>query len=235
MARVTTEMPEETYPVNRLKFGLAVAIIVTTTGVAASQGSGVNGTEVPRNTQSISLLIQKSVQEELKLSEEQLRKLPEFRLAIYRKYAALYPVSLPSEDREVQLLAGRERSDMIDKELKGFLAAEQYKRLKQINLRVSAGDAWGLVTVFRNSEVAKELNFTDGQKEVLTGIREDIQNSYLKIGSGGREESQKKMAEYREANNRKLEGMLTDAQKAKWQELIGPEPKVKIELPRGGF
>ncbi len=81
------------------------------------------------------LLRHKSVQENLKLSEEQVKKLPEFRLNIYRKNAL---DGVPFDDEEVRQLAMREWSDTIEKELRLFLSGDQYKRLNQIGLQLSA-------------------------------------------------------------------------------------------------
>mgnify|MGYP007095240362 CR=1 FL=1 len=121
-------------------------------------------------------------------------------------------------------------SDMLAKELKGFLSADQYQRFQQIILQANAADGWGLVTVFRNPAVAREMNLTDQQKEQIASIRKEIQDSYSKLLGGGREERVKRMAELRKSNNDRIERMLTEKQLAKWKEMIGPELKAKVYL-----
>jgi hypothetical protein len=175
----------------------------------------------------INLLKQKAVQKELKLSDAQVKKLPEFRLSIYKKNNLS---SIPSGDLEVRRLAWREMSDSIDKELKGFLSADQYTRYQQIILQAIAADGWGLVTVFRNPAVAKELNLSKAQKELIDGIRKDNRASFGELIRGEREENEMRRAELRKSNNDKIERMLTDAQKAKWKKMIGAELKEKLHL-----
>jgi len=178
----------------------------------------------------VKLLIEKSVHDELKLSERQLKGLPEFRLNLYKKGSA---AGIPVHDQEVWQLFRREYADMVEKELKRFLSSDQYKRLRQIDLQVRAAEGWGLVTILRGTEVAGELNLSEAQKETLTAIRQDILDTFVKrAGAGGREGWERTLAEYRQGNNDKIERMLTDAQRAKWKEMIGAEFKGKIDSRR---
>lgn len=226
---------------NHAKWAILGALVLTSSAVGAqSNRQAPNTCSAPNQTeesvsetagdvaQPFTLLQQKVVQEELKLSDEQVKKLPEFRLSFYKRTSHLR--STPPQDLEARRLARREMSDMLAKELKGFLSADQYQRFQQIILQANAADGWGLVTVFRNPAVAREMNLTDQQKEQIASIRKEIQDSYSKLLGGGREERVKRMAELRKSNNDRIERMLTEKQLAKWKEMIGPELKAKVYL-----
>lgn len=166
------------------------------------------------------LLGQKSVQDELKLAEDQTKKVTELaekRRESFRDFRNLTP-----EERRKKF---EERAKSAEKEVGEILKPEQLQRLKQIALQRRDGLA------FSDPEVATALKLTDEQKEKIKTIREESGKSFRDLAQGGnREEARKKMDEMRKAHDEKLMGLLTDEQKAKWKELTGEPFKGEIRF-----
>ena len=203
---------------NKTRAGLAVLAIMITATLASSQGRERRVATKPieygflnsrlKLKQQIWLLIEQPVQDELKLSEEQAKKLPAVRLSIYKKWGTWDWVH--DEDEEVWPLAIREMSEMIDKELKEVLSAAQHQRLKQIARRVSFRRYLGHYTLLLDPEYAKEFNLGNAQKAVLEGMRKGLEVSQLEAHNHpGDEKYKAKNYAYIKANDRKIEEMLT--------------------------
>ena len=173
------------------------------------------------------LLAAKSVQEELKLTPDQVKEVEELSAKQREAFGGLRDLSQEERAQKMQEMA-KKSQEAIDKVLK----PEQQKRLKQISLQ-----AGGVMAAANNPEVAKELNLNEEQKEKLqTMRRESFAGFGGQKGKGGQRDPDalKKAAETRKTNNEKAMEMLTAEQKTKWKELTG-EP-FKGELPAlGGF
>lgn len=177
------------------------------------------------------LVAQKSVQEELKLDEEQVKKVTDMMQKMREEMRNAFQ---PGGDREAMGKAMREMAEKTDAMLKEVLKPDQHKRLKQISWQLMAKNQ-GLTAVLSNPEVAKELNITDDQKETLQAIQQDMREAMREMfqgGGGDREAMQKKMEEFRKSNDNKITKMLSDEQKSKWKEMIGAEFKGEITAPR---
>jgi Spy/CpxP family protein refolding chaperone len=157
------------------------------------------------------LLRQKSVQKELKLSEDVIKKVMEFT----NKESEEYGKGLK--------LAARERNAKFDeleaankKFLEENLSAEQRKRLEQITMQVT-----GLHQLTR-PEVIKELGLTDEQvakfKELQKEARKALEEIITSTDRAGKTE---KLAKHREETRQKIMDILTEEQKAKAKEMVG--------------
>jgi hypothetical protein len=189
------------------KWAPALAVLAVWTGTARPDDEIVpEGTTI-----QLLLLRQKSVQQELKLSPEVVKKILDFD----DKEDEAYKKALKLGDKERQ-----EKFDELEKANKKFLednlTAEQRKRLEQITLQVS-----GLHQLNR-PEVAKELKLTDEQQrkfaEMLKAARKELSDL---INSKKKEGRNEKLAKLREEIDKKIEDALTDEQKKRVRELVG--------------
>jgi Spy/CpxP family protein refolding chaperone len=179
------------------------------------------------------LLRNKSVQEELKLSEDQVKKITTTMEEINKKHQ--------EERDELQNLEGEERAekgralfqkinDETTKGLAGILTPDQEKRLKQIQLQVRGAQA------FTEAEVQKTLNLTDEQKDKIKTIGEDARKQMGEIfqPGGDPQEGRKKMTALRKETMDNIMATLNDQQKASWKEMTGAPFEMKMEGPPGG-
>jgi Spy/CpxP family protein refolding chaperone len=169
------------------------------------------------------LLTQESVQKELKLSDDQLKKVKDLGEKMREARGKLRDL-----DREEARKKMQELTKENEKALADILSKDQGKRLKEISLQLQGGRA------FANAAVAKELNITDEQKKQIQDIntksREEIMNIFQ--GEGSREEKTKKMAEHTKAVQEKLMKVLTDEQKKKWKDMTGKPFKGQLTFGR---
>jgi Spy/CpxP family protein refolding chaperone len=171
------------------------------------------------------LLGQKSVQEELKLSDEQVKKVTELQEKQRESFQGLRDLS--QEERRTKM---QEITKTQNEALAKILKPEQLKRAKQIALQQQM--RFGLGFVLNNEEVAKALKITDEQRDK---IREIQRSAFEEMRDLGRdEEGRKKREEIRNATNEKVNGVLTAEQKTKLKELQGEPFKGKIEFPQFG-
>jgi Spy/CpxP family protein refolding chaperone len=175
------------------------------------------------------LLADKTVQEELKLTDKQkaaIRKAAEARDAAFKK---------AREDRDFSgLRTAFEDYNKAVTKVKEDLKPEQTKRLKQISRQVAGPQA------FNQPDVQKALKLTDKQKdevkeiagELTKGAREIMDNAR----GGGREkmvEAQKKIAKLRKEAVAKITKTFNADQKEAWKELTGKPVDVQLGDPDG--
>jgi Spy/CpxP family protein refolding chaperone len=174
-----------------------------------------------RGGSELMLLRQKSVQDELKVTEDQVKKVTE--LAEKQRGAFGELRNLSREERQKKI---EERSKENAKALAEILKPEQVKRLKQISLQQQGARA------INNPEVATALNLTAEQKEKVKSIGEEAAKEMRELFQGGnREEARKEMADLRKSTEEKVQGVLTTEQKAKLKELQGEPFKGEIRPP----
>jgi hypothetical protein len=169
-------------------------------------------------TAQLLLLRQKSVQKELNLSDDAVKKLMEFTNKESDEY--LKALKLAEGERTAKF----NELEMANKKfLEDNLSAEQRKRLEQITLQVT-----GLYQLGR-PEVVKALNLTEEQQNKF----EDLQKETRKVlevilASTDRAAKTEKLAKLREETNKKIRDALTDEQKAKVREIVGEPFKGEI-------
>jgi hypothetical protein len=174
---------------------------------------------VPEGTTlELILLRQKSVQQELKLSPETVKKVMEF---THKQHEAFWEALKGGKEGRKQKLME------LDKEDKQFLAenltADQRKRLGQITLQLT-----GLIELNRPA-AASLLNLTEEQQQKFKDLQKEHRRELVEIilpkGKEGRNE---KLAKLREETREKIRAILTDEQKAKVRELVGEPFKGEI-------
>jgi hypothetical protein len=174
---------------------------------------------VPEGTTvQLLLLRQKSVQQELKLSPEVIKKVLDFT----DKESVAYEQALKLNKEESE-----KKSDELEKEEKKFLednlTAEQLKRLNQITFQVT-----GLQQLTR-PEVARALNLTEEQQTKFKELHKEARKELEEIiNSKDREGRNEKLAKLREETDKKIEAVLTDEQRTKARELVGEPFKGEI-------
>lgn len=207
-----------------MQLTLAAAVVMLAVGPALAQaqqrqrGGGFGGG-------TLFLLTQKSVQEELKLSDEQVKKVTELQEKQREAFQGFGDLSQEERRTKMQEMA-KTQNEAITKLLK----PEQLKRAKQIALQQQVSRT--LAFTLNNEEIAKTLNITDEQKEKIRDIQSKAREETQ--GLGRDEEGFKKRQEINKATNEKVMGLLTAEQKAKLKEMQGEPFKGEIANPFGG-
>ncbi len=207
----------------RLALVVAAVAIVASPALAQPRPGGGFGFGGP-----LMLLGQKSVQDELKLTEDQIKKITD----LNAKQRELFQ-GLRDLDRQEAAKKIEEVNKANDKALGEILKADQLKRVKQISWQRAGA---GAIT---NPEVATALGLSDTQKEKITKIQEDQRAKMRDLfqGGGGRpdEATRKKMEDLRKATDEQIQAVLSAEQKTKLKDLLGPEFKGEIRFgPPGG-
>jgi hypothetical protein len=202
---------------------LAVVLAVVTAPALPAQDRPRPGLGQDGRSPVLMLANQKSVQQELKLSDEQIKKVAEIGKAMRLK-AEDITETVPKE----RMKKAMEIFKVAEKDVYAMLKPEQAKRMRQIALQQQR-----LARAFENPEVAKVLKLSEEQTKKMREIRESAAKESTKLSEGGksRDEARKKMAEFSKATEEKLLKVLTNEQRTRWTELLG-EP-FKGELKAG--
>jgi Spy/CpxP family protein refolding chaperone len=229
----------------RLGKGLLVLglVVVLASPVLAQGRRGGRGFGNPGG-----LLTNKSVQTELKLTDEQVKKIDALVKEVTDKHKDARDEANKIEDmmERFQKLGEIMREEMaeVQKGTASVLTPEQEKRYKQISLqqRFNAGGGFGGrggrggggIAVFNDPEIAKALKLTDEQKEKIKTLAEDFGNDIRDVFQNAQgEERQTKMRELRKDYQDKVEALLTPDQKNEWKEMLGKP--FTVQYPdRGG-
>jgi hypothetical protein len=221
----------------RLTLGLATVALLASPALAQQQ---------PMRQQS--LLANKSVQEELKLSEDQVKKAADVNKTISDKRTEEMG-KLSQEERRGD--KGRELRQKFDAELTAELSKvlkpEQQTRYKQIQFQQTIsralsggggrrpGGQGGMQRAFYEiTSVADAMKFSDDQKEKLKGINEEN----TKKVAEARKDAGDDRAKAREATTKivketleSIKKVLTSDQKKKWEEMSGKPFTLRVERP----
>ena len=168
------------------------------------------------------LLRQESVQKELKISDDQLKKVEDLSEQMRDKFQDAF--GLEGEERTKKIQELRKENE---KALSEILKPEQWKRLKQISYQQQGAMA------FADPDVAKALQLTDAQKEQVQKLNREMFEQMREIfppGSPPDEEARKKMTELRTAIADKIMKVSTSEQKTKWKEMQGEPFKGEIRF-----
>lgn len=183
----------------------------------------------------VGLMTNKSVQEELKLTDEQKEKVKKVADEVREKYGKDIAQARTDMDREKSAKLQAEARDFALKTLPDVIKADQLKRLKQIDLQVRG------LRALTSEAVQKELKFTDKQKEQIKTISEEVQKTREGLtkerrdagdDAKKREEITKKMTEQSKDALAKATAALTSDQQKAWKEMIGEPFEVKFERRR---
>ncbi len=167
------------------------------------------------------LVLRDRIQEELKLTEEQrakleqhLRKLLPDAMRFFQKIEGLKP-----QEREQELGAYRPKAhEELAAVLKETLNTGQRARLRQLELQREG--------LFGSGEIWKDLPVTDEQRRqfvaVIQEMKQKIEPLLEEARKGGNpDEIRPRVMKLRADLQRKLEALLTDAQKKQWKEMLG--------------
>jgi len=204
----------------------AVALMVAP--AVAQQGRGGRGFGAGGGA---ALLSNKSVQKELKATDEQAEKLNTFAREMTEKqreeFQGLRDLSQEERREKMQELA-RTRAAELVKGMAGILKPEQVKRFEEIQLQQSGAGA------FSSPRVQEKLKLTADQQTKLREINEEsgqaMRDAFQDLQSD-REGAMKKIAEIRKQSTEKAFGVLTDDQKKAWKTLTGEPFEIVYEPP----
>ena len=169
------------------------------------------------------IVFREKVLDELKVSEEQREKLMKYLMEqIMETGPFLDSLDKEGPEREKKLEEHRKHAlEKLVKHLDEVLEPGQRKRCRQVTWQQEGAFALG------QEDVRKELKITQEQLEKFMGIVHELQNKVAslvkQVQSGGNpEEIRPKIEQLRKDHAKKLEAVLTDAQKTQWKELLGP-------------
>jgi len=202
-----------------------LSMVFAAASASALLAASVEAQQRPFQRGGVELLQNVSVQKELKLTDEQIKKSKEAANQVRQKYQEAF-----SKIRELTQEEQNELRKKVSQEtlqaLKEVLKPGQVKRLKQIELQQR-----GLLA-FQEPEVDKALKLTEEQKAQIKTLSEDLAREMRGLFQGGDfQEAIKKVPVLRRQALEKGIAVLTAEQKKAWQELTGEPFEVKIEGP----
>jgi hypothetical protein len=165
------------------------------------------------------LLRHKSVQDELKFTPEQVKKLE----AESRKLRDRLVKDIEEGKRDPKAMFQES-----EKVVAAVVTPEQAKRLKQITLQLQGAGA------FANAALLKEINISASQQQKLKALHEETTRQVQKLFEGEaetRQDVRKKMTEINNAEQDKILALLVPEQQAQWKDKIGV--LFKGEIRRG--
>lgn len=203
---------------------LTVGLVAIAAGPAsAQQGRGGMGGG------GAMLLVNKGVQKELKLNDEQTEKVETFArewgAKMREEYQGLNDLSEDERRTKMQEL-NKGRAEALHKGLAEIMKPEQHKRFEQIDLQVSGSNA------FATPKVVEGLKITDEQRAKIRQVNEDLRQTMADAREdfqNDREGAMKQIAEGRKAAIEKVMALMTEEQKSSWKEMTGEPFEVKYE------
>jgi len=179
----------------------------------------------------MNLLENKSVQEELKLTKEQVDKSKALTEGVRKKHEDDFAKIRDMSQEERQAFM-KTINDETLKGLAGILKEDQLKRYKQIQLQGQARMMGP--SALLNPDVEKGLKLTDDQIGKIKTIAEDVQKELRDLRESGQfgPETFQKMGTINKEGMEKASATLTADQKKAWKDLTGEPFEIKIEAPR---
>jgi hypothetical protein len=215
-----------------LSFGALATLVCFMATIAQAQfGRGFGGVT------GYQLLLNKSVQEELKLSDEQKEKFKELGTKFTEQAKANREKVSDIEDFKEKFeklgAMNKELNETAMKDLLPILKEEQVKRFKQIERQQMR------TALFANEEFVKAIKLTDEQKEKIKGLTDDMSNDLKELGKAlfskelTQEEFGTKMKSLTKEMDEKIAAILNEDQKKVHKEMLGEPFEVKQE--KGAF
>jgi Spy/CpxP family protein refolding chaperone len=160
----------------------------------------------------VMLLRQKAVQQDLKITGAEARKIDEFATKQWNKVKGMKSLSEAERTRKLEAMTKENEKFLHD-----TLQKDQLHRLHQITMQVA-----GLLWVLR-PHVASELKLTADQKQKIQELRKEAHKEAREVlhSNTAVPVKKEKLRELHAANRKRLMSVLTDAQKAKWKEMAG--------------
>jgi membrane protein involved in colicin uptake len=225
----------------KLLLTAALVALIVAPAVAQRRGGGRGGRGMFGGGMMTGdmLLLNKSVQEELKLTDKQkgeAAKVQKAQRERFQKVREAFQEGDQDKARELGEKARKETEKDL-KKVKEGLNTDQAKRFKQIQIQVAGLEA------LKRKDVQEELKLTDKQKEEIKEAEEDVRKDAAEIfkeaGRGGFGKAMEKVNKVRKDALNKVTKTFTDEQKKTWKEMTGKPFVLKMEGfgprgPRGG-
>jgi Spy/CpxP family protein refolding chaperone len=196
-----------------------VAIVLTLAQQYAAAQAPFGGTF---RANPLMLLRQESVQKELKLTEDQTKKIQELGDKTREKFQEIFGGDEADRPKKMQELNEENR-----KAVAALLTPEQGKRLKEITYQ-QRGPA-----SLTDPEVAKALELSEEQQTKIKSIIEETGAAMRELFTPGQppdDDTRKKMADLRKSSGDKMVALLSAEQKTKWTALQGEPFKGEIRF-----
>jgi hypothetical protein len=211
----------------RFRVGVMVLAVVALWGQsfqrAAAQVPEENRKQVVEALGKPFIVFRESVLDELKVSDQQKEKLMKYLMdQIMETGPFLDSLAKTGEEREKKLKEHRENAlEKLAKHVREVLEPGQLTRLRQVTLQQEGSFALG------QDEVQKELKISQEQLKKFMAVVQELQKQVEALvkqaqSGGNPEEIRPKIEQLRKDHAKKLEAILTDAQKKQWKELLGP-------------
>ncbi len=214
---------------NRIRFHVAViaSAVIALWGQsfqrAAAQVPDENRKQMAEALGTPFIALREKVLDELKVSDEQKEKLMQYAMKQMMETGPfLESLTESGQEREKKLNEHRKiAQEKLAKFVKEVLQPEQLKRLRQLKLQHEGAFALG------QDDVRKELKISQEQvmkfMAIVRELQKNVESLVKQAQSGGNpEEIRPKIEQVRKDHAKKLEAVLTDAQKKQWKELLGP-------------
>jgi hypothetical protein len=187
----------------------AVLLVPAVFGTTARPADEV----VPEGTTvKLLLLRQKSVQKELELGADTVRKIMAFTEAQSEAARKAFDMGEAARKEAFEKLLQQNEKFLADN-----LTAKQAKRLDQIMMQFTA------LTQLTKPEMVRELKLSDEQVTKFKDLQGEARKALADlIQSKEREGKSEKLAKLREETRKKILAVLTDEQKTKVREIAGP-------------
>jgi hypothetical protein len=204
-----------------------LAALLASPAFAQGRRQGGRGFGPPSGVQ---LLTNKSVKEELKITDEQTKKAEDAAKDLQDKFQSKFRDARGDMEKMAALM--KERSEASSKAVGEILKTEQLKRFKQIELQIAGFRA------LTQEAVQKDLKLTDDQKKAVDELSKDVQKESreLRMAAGMDRDKQAEATKKIEALNTKAmetaAKALTDDQKKAWKEMVGEKFEFKPDQPR---
>ena len=169
------------------------------------------------------IVFRDKVMDELKVSDDQREKLMQLAMEqVMETGPFLESLAESGPEREKKLEEHRKKvREKLAGHLKDVLQPAQRDRLGQVTLQQEGPFALG------RDDVRKELKITQEQMMKFMAIVQDLHKKVEPLikdaqSGGNPEEIRPKIEQLRKDHARELEGVLTDAQRKQWKEMLGP-------------
>jgi len=164
------------------------------------------------------------VQDELKLSDEQKKKLlekfPDYVMGTMKVFEKIKHLKPPEREKEMQEHR-RKSEEKLSTLLKDVLEAKQQERLFQLQLQQA-----GVFALLGQNEAFLPLKITEEQRkqfmELVQEMEKKIQSLIKEVENGSKpEEVLPKVMKTRKEHEGKIEAILSESQRKQWKELLG--------------
>jgi Spy/CpxP family protein refolding chaperone len=209
------------------KLAVVFGVVLLLTSTAAAQRFGPFG----GGGGKAMLLMNPDVQQELKLSEDQIAKVKEISQSVFEKNKEIFAKlkDTPKDQlREKFTEIAKAIGEETDKAMKDLLKPEQTKRMRQLELQQRGYEA------FTDAEVQKDLKLDDDQKEKIKILTDDARKDVGELFQGAKgnfQEAMTKIQALRKDTLEKVMATLKEDQKKAWTALTGEPFEFKFRRP----